>query len=902
MIHRKYIIVLATLLMPALAHAEKVSPIVHAEKLHRHGSYAAAQAAYGKLLRGKKRERALLGLARMKLEVGEPAAALLAARKVRGKKLGPAARVVAGQALRARGKLAEAEAELLGVAPGAVVAWLRAQVELGKLHLERGETARAQAAFERLYDAFDAGKVSSTSAEQLTLVAMACRYSDNFRDAADTLAQALQVEPTYLEAYLELGEISLEKYEAGHAERHLGNALKSNPNHPRALVGLARVKLDQSTQITEALKLLERAGQVAPGDPEPRVVLAGSLLDAERYAEAEEALVRALDRNPRHLGAMSMLGASFLLRDDLGSFKRMRARVLKLNPRYSAFFRVVVHNLVRHHRYAEALELGKEAIKLDPRDWFALAELGTNYLRLGDDEQGLKLLRQAWKGDRFNVRTYNLLNLFDEELARHYIFIGSAHFKLRVHKDEAKIIARTVVPELERAYAVYARKYRFKPHGPIIIELFKDPKSYAIRTVGLPGLGALGVCFGRVITAISPVGGRFNWGQVLWHELNHVFTIQLSRSRVPRWLTEGLADMEPTLRRAEWKRENDFDIYRALARGKLRPLSQMNTAFTQARSMNDMVVAYYHGSLMARYLVERFGLPRVLEGLKAFARGKRLPQALALITGGVAPAELDRRFLKVQKKRLAPYASSFYVDPERYRDLEASRQRVKARPADMNARAALALSLLVAGKNQEAQEAVDEVRAKLPDLKLTLFAAAQLSLARNDRTGAATLLKRLLAVGGDGYEARLMLGRLYLEQGNLVLGKKHLDRAKKFDPERARPWMLMARVLDRAGKSEAEIRELKALVKLDQQNGSAVERLVELLAKKKDWSGVREFGQMAYFIKPASARLHLLLARALSAPAPRRDLKQARWHAETAALINPGQEGLAALKKKLKLP
>jgi len=42
------------------------------------------------------------------------------------------------------------------------------------------------------------------------------------------------------------------------------------------------------------------------------------------------------------------------------------------------------------------------------------------------------------------------------------------------------------------------------------------------------------VCFGQVITAMSPSNGDINWGMVLWHELGHVFAIQLSNSRVPR--------------------------------------------------------------------------------------------------------------------------------------------------------------------------------------------------------------------------------------------------------------------------------------------------------------------------------------------------------------------------------
>ena len=40
--------------------------------------------------------------------------------------------------------------------------------------------------------------------------------------------------------------MSLEKYEAGYAEQHYGKVLKINPNHARALIGMAEVKLAQT--------------------------------------------------------------------------------------------------------------------------------------------------------------------------------------------------------------------------------------------------------------------------------------------------------------------------------------------------------------------------------------------------------------------------------------------------------------------------------------------------------------------------------------------------------------------------------------------------------------------------------------------------------------------------------
>ena len=45
-------------------------------------------------------------------------------------------------------------------------------------------------------------------------------------------------------------------------------------------------------------------------------------------------------------------------------------------------------------------------------------------------------------------------------------------------------------------------------------------------------IGALGACFGRVVTLDSPKArppGDFNWGETLWHELAHVITLQMSK-------------------------------------------------------------------------------------------------------------------------------------------------------------------------------------------------------------------------------------------------------------------------------------------------------------------------------------------------------------------------------------
>ena len=861
------------------------APLDRAEADLAAGKYTEAEAAFGKRLKGKVRGPALVGIARARLATDRLAGALRAAAKVNKGRAWADARLVEARAFRRQGKLDRATAAVARVLAKKKNAY-RALMLLAELHREQGQLAEAQKIFDRFYDDYDADLLDRDSAEQLTLVARACRYTDNFRDAADTLADATRADPKYIEAHLELGDISLEKYEAGHAEAHYKRALAINPNSVRALVGMARVVTVQSNDVKKARKLLARARQVAPTNIGAAVLSAEILIDEERNNEAEQILVKALDRNPRHLVALSVLAASFYLRDDPGSFARTQAKVLGYNPKFTQFFRIVVRHAVRHHRYEEAIGLSKKAVAIDPHDWTSLADLGTNYLRMGEEKKGLDALRRAWKGDRFNVRTFNLLNLFEDVVARQYTFVSSKNFRLRVHKDEKDVLARTVLPLLERAHAIYRKKYKFTPKGPIVVELFRDRKQYAVRTVGLPGLGALGVCFGKVITAISPTNGQFNWGQVLWHELNHVFTIQLSRSRVPRWLTEGLADMEPVLERPEWKRERGFETYQALRAGKLHDVARMNTAFTQARSMHDMELAYYQGSLLARFLVDNFGLDKVVAGLKAFGRGKRPSQVLPAITG-LSLAELNRRFVAEQSRLLARYATSWYLDPDQFRDLGRFRKQARTKSGDPGAEAELALSLSVNGKLGEAQKLAAAVLAKDPKNRLALFVVARAQLAGGTKKEARATLSKLIKVGGDGFLVRTMLGKLALSRNDLSEAERHLAAARRFDPEQVTPVRLLVQAYREAGKTGPLIDQLKTLVQLDQHSFTAAAALVQLLAERKRWAEVRRFGAMAIYIQPASAEVHSLLARAYAAPAPRIDLERAGRHLRTAIACQP---------------
>jgi hypothetical protein len=129
-------------------------------------------------------------------------------------------------------------------------------------------------------------------------------------------------------------------------------------------------------------------------------------------------------------------------------------------------------------------------------------------------------------------------------------------------------------------------KYHFTPKGPILVEIFPKHDDFAVRTLGLPGMiGALGACFGRVVSLDSPrVAGRapgsFSWHETLWHVMTHVITLQMSNQRIPRWLTEGISEYEETQAGRDWGRDMEIPFAIALERNKTLKLADLNSGFT----------------------------------------------------------------------------------------------------------------------------------------------------------------------------------------------------------------------------------------------------------------------------------------------------------------------------------
>ena len=175
---------------------------------------------------------------------------------------------------------------------------------------------------------------------------------------------------------------------------------------------------------------------------------------------------------------------------------------------------------------------------MDPLLNRARSLLGINLMRLGKNEEAYSQLETCYKNGYQSSATVNTLRLMDSY--KNFVTYTTERTVLKVHKKEAELLRPYIEGEMNRAIRTYEDKYRMKLAQPVQVEVYPDHEDFAVRTLGMPGLGALGVTFGHAIAMDSPSGrkpGTFHWASTLWHEMSHVFTLTATGHRVPRWFT-----------------------------------------------------------------------------------------------------------------------------------------------------------------------------------------------------------------------------------------------------------------------------------------------------------------------------------------------------------------------------
>lgn len=464
-----------------------------------------------------------------------------------------------------------------------------------------------------------------------------------------------KADPQLREVYLARGQLALDKHDYALAARAFDEALKKFPDDPDLLCGLARAY--EPSRRGQMLTLLERALERNERHVPALLLLADHLLDAEEYTEAEQVLARVLKVNPWHPEAWAYRAVLAHLRNDPAGQTDARAAALqywKTNPSVDHLMGL---KLSQNYRFAEGAARQRLALALDEDFLPARIQLAQDLLRLGEVTEGWELAEQVNRRDGYDVTAHNLVTLRDT--MRTFSTLTNDHFILRMSAREASLYGDRALALLERARARLTEKYGLKLESPTVVEIFPEQKDFAVRTFGMPhNPGFLGVCFGRVITANSPAsqgGDPANWEAVLWHEFAHVVTLQLTRNRMPRWLSEGISVYEELQANPAWGQRMNPRYREMVLGGDLTPVSELSAAFLAPKSELHLQFAYYQSSLVVEFLIERFGFDPLQGILRDLGNGMNINDAIPKHTAPLKQIEKDfAAFARARAEALAP--------------------------------------------------------------------------------------------------------------------------------------------------------------------------------------------------------------------------------------------------------
>lgn len=734
---------------------------------------------------------------------------------------------------------------------------------LGEYLIALGRRTDAEAPLLKIVDEYNTDAIRSPDAEGLAMVGRAAYLLRSPKDANRAFNESERIDKTAAQMLLWRAELFEDKYDPGHAEEVIHEALSVAPKRADALVLYARLKLDQALDFDAADRLLKDALAINPNLSSAFAVRASIALRDMDLGASDAAINAGLKRNPSDAELLGLRAATRFLGDDRAGFEAAKREALARNPESARVYEIAADFAEWEHRYSDIVTMMKEAVQLDPEDGKAYAELGLTLLRIGDEAAGLDALRKAWAKDHFNVRVFNTLNLYEQIIPNDYETGKENVFAVRYPKAERKVLERYVPKLLAEAWGSMKARYGFVPTTPVQVELYASREQFSVRTSGLPNIGIEGVCFGQVVAAMSPRSEPFNWGNVLWHELGHVFAIQLSRSHVPRWFTEGLSEYETIVRRPEWQRELDPQLYLAIVGGRLPGSAEMNQAFTHADSGEDMTVAYYAASQMLVFTAEQFGMPKIVKALKLWGEGARTPSVLERAFG-VSTAEYDARYRAWELGRLARYKGQFLFDDRPVAPSEA-KARVAATPTDAKAHAKYALALLREKKLDEAKAEMGEALRLDPNDLDSRYLAFKLAESTQDLSGMQSHLEALQRAGGHGYTVQMAFAALADAQKDKTALRAALEAAATFDPSQSEPLRALL-ALDTEEKRDVDALDvLRKLTLLEQHDRPAWRSLLERLVAAKKWGEAASVGESAIFVDVEHRKVHMDYARALSA-------------------------------------
>ena len=500
---------------------------------------------------------------------------------------------------------------------------------------------------------------------------------------ANTAFQTAQnAEPENAEVRLRWGELFMQTFQYQEAYNLFAEALELDPENAYAHIGAAGALAqgDNGEEVNaHMMTVVENA--LAPAGARLRglVMMSRSAMQQDRYEDAREILDEAQELAQENALPRMELNAleaalAFMTHQPHEQFVEV---ALAEAPGYGDAWAIPAYFADITRRYRECGEFYGKAIEVQPDHWEAHLELGVNQLRQNQVSIAREHVQIAYEGDPFNPKTVNMLRLLDTFIEDMQVLNFPdppqgpfPTLELRLDKKETGILTNYARELAMDSINLYRERYRFEPKAPVIVEIYPNHEDFVVRSIGMPGVGILGVTFGYLFAMDSPIahprGESYHWGTTLWHEMAHVFTLEASNHLVPRWYSEGISVFE------EWRtgpipgRKIPNNVLQAMAQGKFLSIAELDDGFMRPTYENQVIVSYMQAGLVFEFIDIEYGFEKIVDMLYLFRDGISPVEAIEQVME-ISVRDFDRHFKQFIDIEYGPMLSSMGVWQEDHR-------------------------------------------------------------------------------------------------------------------------------------------------------------------------------------------------------------------------------------------
>ena len=583
----------------------------------------------------------------------------------------------------------------------------------------------------------------------------------DFKGASKAFGAIVVADPANANYRVRWAQLFFERFNPADATKLYLEALEIDPQNAQAWLGLAEVQAEEFN--SKAAEAADKALAIDPKLYRAHEIKARMALEDDDHKGAAKEADLALEIEPNALQAIAIHAALDLLDD------KPSVWTAKIGNRAEGYASIA-HFFVLNRRYEDGIAYYRKAIAANPQLWSAHSELGVNLMRLGLAGEARTELELSYENHHDDKPTVNTLRLMDSYAD--YNTVETPGIVLKLHKKEDEALRPYFEAEIRRAMNVFEKKYQHKLPQPVQVEVYPNHEDFAVRTMGMPGLGALGVTFhgtsGNAIAMDSPSGrppGQFHWASTLWHELSHMYILSLTNDRVVRWFTEGLAVHEETATNADWGDRITPDIIVAIRDKKLLPVAEIDRGFIHPKFPEQVIVSYFQAGKICDYIAKRWGEGKLLDIAREFAKNRPTVDVIRDQLK-MEPEAFDKDFLADLEKETEVLVKNF---KEWTTGLGELNKLARATPPDNDA-------IIAKGR------ALDFFYPDYVEAGNAYVLVAKALLAKNDKAGAMAEYAKYSQYSGRDAETIKAYADLLKESGNSALAEKELERLNAVNP------------------------------------------------------------------------------------------------------------------------